>query len=176
MTAFEHYLQSTYHELGFFFPEYVDNRHRKVYDEKLRRRLSLHPTRRAEVMSLLSPILIIICITSNLYDTSFAIATPTDHIDAVHRAEFERLVLGVQYDVDHGAHVGRYDVVGGDEPDALLQPLLVGLVRPETRDIAARVTTVTGSDEGQRWRQERRKVRSGSGHDESIGEQDRRAG
>ena len=57
----------------------------------------------------------------------------THHINSIDGAQLERLVLGVQDDVDHGAHVGRHDVVGGDEADALLQPLLVRLVGPAAR-------------------------------------------
>lgn len=50
----------------------------------------------------------------------------THHVDAVDGAQLEGLILGVEYDVDHGADLGRERVVGGDERDALLQPLLEG--------------------------------------------------
>jgi hypothetical protein len=54
--------------------------------------------------------------------------TKTHHVDAIHRAQLERLILRVQYHVDHRAHLRAYDVVGRYESDWLLQPLLEGLL------------------------------------------------
>lgn len=50
----------------------------------------------------------------------------THHVHAIDGAELERLILGVQDHVDHGADLGRERVVRRDERDALLQPLLEG--------------------------------------------------
>lgn len=51
------------------------------------------------------------------------------HIDPIHGAEFQRLIFGVQDHIDHRTHLGRDDIVGGDERDGLLQPLLISRFR-----------------------------------------------
>lgn len=57
----------------------------------------------------------------------FLIEMITHHINSIDWTELERLVLRVQYHIDHCAHLGTDDVVRRYEGHRLLQPLLEGL-------------------------------------------------
>lgn len=52
----------------------------------------------------------------------------THHIDSIDRAELERLILCVQYHIDHRAHFYTDDVVGWCEYQRLFQPRLERLL------------------------------------------------
>lgn len=58
---------------------------------------------------------------------------PRYHIHTVDGAQLERLLLGIEHHVDHGAQLGGQHIVGRVEGDTLFQPRLERILRSEWR-------------------------------------------